>query len=110
MLFFFFNDTATTEIYTLSLHDALPIFERWTVPPTIAVLVLMSVVAWFFLDIDWSYAGPEGAVLAGGERFAAMTAVMTAIGIGWGITWVTYAADYSRFVSTPMPPDRKSVG
>src|SRR5216683_4821406 len=29
-LFFFFNDTATTEIYTLSLHDALPIsLERW---------------------------------------------------------------------------------
>src|SRR5260221_5048492 len=26
--FFFFNDTATTEIYTLSLHDALPIFHR----------------------------------------------------------------------------------
>src|SRR5947209_15868542 len=27
-LFFFFNDTATTEIYTLSLHDALPIWHR----------------------------------------------------------------------------------
>src|SRR5260221_5340392 len=26
--FFFFNDTATTEIYTLSLHDALPIFTE----------------------------------------------------------------------------------
>src|SRR3712207_7985081 len=26
-MFFFFNDTATTEIYTLSLHDALPIFR-----------------------------------------------------------------------------------
>src|SRR5258707_10737276 len=26
-LFFFFNDTATTEIYTLSLHDALPILK-----------------------------------------------------------------------------------
>src|SRR5438552_7677215 len=26
MSFFFFNDTATTEIYTLSLHDALPIY------------------------------------------------------------------------------------
>src|ERR1022692_3247677 len=25
--FFFFNDTATTEIYTLSLHDALPIYQ-----------------------------------------------------------------------------------
>src|SRR5256885_17081932 len=27
--FFFFNDTATTEIYTLSLHDALPICAKW---------------------------------------------------------------------------------
>ena len=27
---FFFNDTATTEIYTLSLHDALPIYYRHT--------------------------------------------------------------------------------
>src|SRR5258705_13781284 len=27
-VFFFFNDTATTEIYTLSLHDALPIYLR----------------------------------------------------------------------------------
>src|SRR2546427_12521341 len=34
ILFFFFNDTATTEIYTLSLHDALPIYScattSWT--------------------------------------------------------------------------------
>src|SRR2546427_12780020 len=29
-VFFFFNDTATTEIYTLSLHDALPILETRT--------------------------------------------------------------------------------
>src|SRR4051795_2708224 len=29
-LFFFFNDTATTEIYTLSLHDALPIYSSHT--------------------------------------------------------------------------------
>src|SRR2546430_7906059 len=28
VFFFFFNDTATTEIYTLSLHDALPISQR----------------------------------------------------------------------------------
>src|SRR2546430_8413270 len=39
---FFFNDTATTEIYTLSLHDALPILERerlrllpWASHPTV---------------------------------------------------------------------------
>src|SRR6476620_12158119 len=31
LFFFFFNDTATTEIYTLSLHDALPI---WSARPT----------------------------------------------------------------------------
>src|SRR5260370_41751532 len=30
--FFFFNDTATTEIYTLSLHDALPIWLRASRP------------------------------------------------------------------------------
>src|SRR5687767_15706982 len=28
-MFFFFNDTATTEIYTLSLHDALPIYLQF---------------------------------------------------------------------------------
>src|SRR5215217_8196875 len=37
-VFFFFNDTATTEIYTLSLHDALPILEQewWTGDPAAA--------------------------------------------------------------------------
>src|SRR5689334_23796321 len=29
LISFFFNDTATTEIYTLSLHDALPILNKW---------------------------------------------------------------------------------
>src|SRR3712207_9357908 len=32
LLFFFFNDTATTEIYTLSLHDALPICRAVSSP------------------------------------------------------------------------------
>src|SRR5256885_17258721 len=32
-IFFFFNDTATTEIYTLSLHDALPICGPGRPPP-----------------------------------------------------------------------------
>src|SRR2546425_8612780 len=34
--FFFFNDTATTEIYTLSLHDALPISSSATLSPRTA--------------------------------------------------------------------------
>src|SRR5438874_12735842 len=33
-IFFFFNDTATTEIYTLSLHDALPISSPATSTPS----------------------------------------------------------------------------
>src|SRR5258708_2570811 len=35
IVFFFFNDTATTEIYTLSLHDALPIWHQCAVRPGI---------------------------------------------------------------------------
>src|SRR3712207_7723100 len=37
MIFFFFNDTATTEIYTLSLHDALPISVPWREPAPIEI-------------------------------------------------------------------------
>ena len=33
-IFFFFNDTATTEIYTLSLHDALPILTAFPELPS----------------------------------------------------------------------------
>src|SRR5215208_7915105 len=36
--FFFFNDTATTEIYTLSLHDALPISRGPSAPPPLCLL------------------------------------------------------------------------
>src|SRR2546426_9279263 len=44
--FFFFNDTATTEIYTLSLHDALPIWRGIGVIVVViaVVLVLIAVV------------------------------------------------------------------
>src|SRR5690348_17997137 len=40
--FFFFNDPATTEIYTLSLHDALPIFTSVRSPFSCAVSVRPS--------------------------------------------------------------------
>src|SRR2546427_7053778 len=56
-LFFFFNDTATTEIYTLSLHDALPIFEarRAAIVSTRARAVPLgktSLLDWRFADGD----------------------------------------------------------
>src|SRR2546430_8976290 len=43
--FFFFNDTATTEIYTLSLHDALPI----SIDETVAIVAI---------EVDFEVVGP----------------------------------------------------
>src|SRR2546425_13213418 len=39
LIFFFFNDTATTEIYTLSLHDALPISTTTTGGASVSLTV-----------------------------------------------------------------------
>src|SRR5256886_16472138 len=52
--FFFFNDTATTEIYTLSLHDALPIWIRGTLQFDDAPLggVLAQLERWYDLEIQ----------------------------------------------------------
>jgi NCS1 family nucleobase:cation symporter-1 len=85
-------------------YRAIAKFERITMPPTIIVLVAMSIIAWTHLDINWGYAGPAGHVLEGMPRLAAMSAIMTVIGIGWGIGWFTYAPDYSRFVSRSVKP------
>src|SRR3989449_2524489 len=67
--FFFFNDTATTEIYTLSLHDALPISALAPEPP-LAVIpfdpyggaiyvpgVINGDSAWLMLDTGLSRTG-----------------------------------------------------
>src|SRR3712207_7797765 len=49
---FFFNDTATTEIYTLSLHDALPIYRtRSIVMSTLALLPFIAVCVYFLITI-----------------------------------------------------------
>src|SRR3712207_7754635 len=53
MNFFFFNDTATTEIYTLSLHDALPISP--TTPITLGRRRSVTRCPWAFTQIaDWA--------------------------------------------------------
>src|SRR5258708_11028676 len=50
--FFFFNDTATTEIYTLSLHDALPIFGRFRIHSASAVVFKNAISAVFAATQD----------------------------------------------------------
>jgi NCS1 nucleoside transporter family len=88
---------------------AIARFERWTVPITLVVLLAMTIVAWTSnkTDVDWGYAG---AGLHGKALWSSLTALMTAIGIGWGITWFAYASDYSRFVSPSVPRGRLYLG
>ncbi|TAM66264.1 MAG: cytosine permease [Microbacteriaceae bacterium] len=80
-------------------YKAIAPFERWTVPITIAILIVMSIMAWFFLNPDWGYVGIKGHALTGAPLWSALSGLMTASGIGWSITWFIYGADYSRFVS-----------
>jgi purine-cytosine permease-like protein len=86
---------------------AIARFERWTVPVTVVVLVAMTIVAWTKTDVDWGYAG-DG--LHGKALWSSLTTLMTAIGIGWGITWFAYASDYSRFVSPSVPRRKLYLG
>lgn len=79
---------------------AIARFERWTVPVTFVVFLAMTVIAWTSTGVQWSY---PGKALEGAELWSALSTVMTAIGIGWGITWFAYASDYSRFVPPDMP-------
>src|SRR3712207_7613720 len=60
-IFFFFNDTATTEIYTLSLHDALPISPG--VLPLVAVGIIWA----------WIY----------NPNFGFLNEILKLIGLGW---------------------------
>ncbi|GLW09761.1 cytosine permease [Microtetraspora sp. NBRC 13810] len=78
---------------------AIVAFERWTVPLSLVVVLGMSIIAWTRTGVHWDWAGQN---LTGTARLSAMSTVMTAIGIGWGITWFAYASDYSRFVPVGM--------
>ena len=74
---------------------AIRTFEKYTVPITAAVMVLMSILAWTRPGVvNWQLT----TTLPPGEHLAKLTLLMTAIGVGWGISWVTWASDYSRFV------------
>jgi purine-cytosine permease-like protein len=65
------------------------------VPVTVAIMVLMSVLAWSQPGVvNWNLTSS----LPPGAHLAMLSLLMTAIGVGWGISWVTWASDYSRFV------------
>lgn len=83
---------------------AIKKFERWTMPVVLLVMVAMTILALSTVEIDVTRTVGDG---VGG--FAAMTQLMTAIGVGWGITWMIYASDYSRFVP-PTVSARRTFG
>ena len=69
-------------------------FEKYTVPVAAAVMVIMSILAWTKSDVVWT-----NSTVSGADKFTSITQLMTAIGIGWGISWFTYSSDYTRFVA-----------
>jgi NCS1 nucleoside transporter family len=83
---------------------AIRTFEKYTVPVTVAIMALMSVLAWTRPGVvNWGHTS----TLAPGAHLAMLSLLMTAIGVGWGISWVTWASDYSRFV--PRSVSSKAV-
>src|SRR3954447_4038828 len=83
---------------------AIRTFEKYTVPVTVVIMVLMSILAWSQPGVvNWGLKS----TLEPGAHLAMLTLLMTAIGVGWGISWVTWASDYSRFV--PRNISSKSV-
>jgi nucleobase:cation symporter-1, NCS1 family len=64
------------------------------VPVAALIMLVMSVLAWTETDVVWNESTVSGA-----DKFTAITQLLTAIGVGWGISWLTYSSDYTRFVA-----------
>src|SRR5690349_22276792 len=79
---------------------AIRTFEKYTVPVTVVIMALMSVLAWTRPGVvNWGLTSS----LPPAAHFAMLTLLTTAVGVGWGISWVTWASDYSRFVPRAAP-------
>jgi len=76
-------------------------FEKYTVPVAAVIVLVMSILAWTKVNIVWTHSAAHGA-----DKLTAYTQLLTAIGVGWGITWLTWSSDYTRFVK-PDTPDKK---
>ena len=69
-------------------------FEKYTVPIAAVIMAVMTVLAVTKSDVTWSNSTVHGA-----DKLTSISQLLTAIGIGWGISWFTYSSDYTRFVA-----------
>ncbi|RYM02942.1 cytosine permease [Sporolactobacillus sp. THM7-7] len=79
--------------------------DRVIVPLMILMVILMTYFAFYNfseMNIDW-----RAGQLAGAERFGMMAMIFAAVGIGWPLSWATWASDYSRHV--PRERSNRSV-
>src|ERR1035438_7910465 len=83
-LFFFFNDTATTEIYTLSLHDALPICKVFSTQLPVSAIQSMEVVTG---SVDAEF----------GDKTSLVANVTTRSGLGTGRPFGNLDLTYGSF-------------
>lgn len=83
-------------IATWGFH-AIRYFERYTMPFVLVIMVVMTVLAFTHVDIHWHVSTAQGV-----GKLSAMSKLMTAIGIGWGISWLVYASDYTRFTKLTL--------
>jgi len=76
-------------------------FEKYTVPIAGLIVLVMSALAWTKVHVVWMQGTAHGA-----DKVTAITQLLTVIGIGWGISWLTWSADYTRFIK-PSVSDRR---
>ncbi len=76
-------------------------FEKYTVPVAAVIVIVMSILAWTKVNVVWSHSTAHGS-----DKLTAVTQLLTAIGVGWGITWLTWSSDYTRFIK-PGISDKK---
>ncbi|WP_238545202.1 purine-cytosine permease family protein [Pseudomonas corrugata] len=77
--------------------NAIKCFERYTMPVILLIMVVMTGLAFTHVDIQWQRSTVEGI-----SKLSAISSLMTAIGIGWGISWLVYASDYTRFTQSKL--------
>ncbi|MDR7127621.1 cytosine permease [Pseudotabrizicola sp. 4114] len=77
--------------------NAIKYFERYTMPVILIIMLVMTGLAFFEVDVQWTVS-----TVSGINRLSAMSSLMTAIGIGWAIAWLVYASDYTRFTQKSL--------